>query len=162
MELSICTTDESRTVELTLRVVCACVNFVIRRSSRFYNTQRTWQPLWWRRNVWCFTVAEAVRRANRKLSNIIMTRAVYSHTTLNAIQYYIIIDSGSFTRLNWELRSEPCCKLFCYTSKMDANPKHGNTLFVDTNEFAPGLFHRLPSIQRHRPIFFILIPILHT
>ena len=25
------------------------------------------QPLWWRRNVWCFTVAEAVRSANRKL-----------------------------------------------------------------------------------------------
>ena len=72
MELSICTTDKSRTVELTLWVVCACVNFVIRRSSRFYNTQRTsWQPLWWRRNVWCFTVAEAVRRANRKLPIII-------------------------------------------------------------------------------------------
>ena len=67
MKLSICTTDESRTVELTLWVVCAWVNFVIRRSSRFYNTQRIWQPLWWRRNVWCFTVAEAVRRANRKL-----------------------------------------------------------------------------------------------
>ena len=68
MELSICTTDESRTVELTLWVV----NFVICRSSRFYNTQRTWQPLWWWRNVWCFTVAEAVRRANRKLPNVTM------------------------------------------------------------------------------------------
>ena len=68
-ELSICTTDESRTVELTLWVVCACVNFVIHRSSRFYNTQRTWQLLWWQHNVWCFTVAEAVHRANRKLPN---------------------------------------------------------------------------------------------
>ena len=30
------------------------------RSSQFYNTQGTWQPLWWQCNVWCFTVAEAV------------------------------------------------------------------------------------------------------
>ena len=27
-----------------------------------------------------------------------------------------------------ELESEPCCKLFCYTSKLDANPLHRNSL----------------------------------
>ena len=26
-----------------------------------------------------------------------------------------------------ELEPESCCKLFCYTSKMDANPKHGKS-----------------------------------
>ena len=76
-ELSICTTVDSRTVGMPSLFMCACVEFVIRWSSQFYNTQRTWQPLWWGCNVWCFTVAEAIRRANRKLPTIIL----YSLTT---------------------------------------------------------------------------------
>ena len=49
--------------------MCACVKFVLRRSSQCYNTQRAWQPSWWGRNVWCLTVVGAVRRANWKLRN---------------------------------------------------------------------------------------------
>ena len=36
--------------------------------------------------------------------NIIMTRAVYSHTTLNAIQYYItLIHAMAILELKWDL-----------------------------------------------------------
>ena len=44
-ELSICTTDDSRTFGMSVSFMWACVKFVIHRSSQFYNTQRTWQRL---------------------------------------------------------------------------------------------------------------------
>ena len=49
---------------------CAHVsNLSSRQSSQFYNTQRTWQLLWWGCNVWCFIITEAICRANWKLPN---------------------------------------------------------------------------------------------
>ena len=60
--------DDSRTVGIpTSFILCLCVKFVIcHQSSWSYNTQKTWQSLWWGCNVWCFTVAEAICCANRK------------------------------------------------------------------------------------------------
>ena len=72
-ELSICTTDDARTVGMPISFICTCVKFVIRRSSQIYNTQRAWQPsllgMLGRKSSWCLTVVEAVRRANRKLAD---------------------------------------------------------------------------------------------
>ena len=55
---------------MAISFMCTCVKVVIHRSFQFYNTQRIWQPLWWRHNVCCFTVEEAIRRAHRKLPNV--------------------------------------------------------------------------------------------
>ena len=41
---------------MPISLICVCVKFVIRRSSQFYNTQRTWQPSWWGRNVWSYSI----------------------------------------------------------------------------------------------------------
>ena len=40
--------------------------------------------------------------------------------------WFGVIHPIELNRESWG--SELCCKLFCYTSKMDANPKHGNSL----------------------------------
>ena len=66
-ELGICMTDDFRTVGMPISFMCTYGKFVICRSSQFYNTQRTRQPLWWGWNVWCFTIKEAICCASRKL-----------------------------------------------------------------------------------------------
>ena len=42
----------------------------MRWSSQFYNTQGTWQALWWEHNIWSFALLEGVPRANQKLINV--------------------------------------------------------------------------------------------
>ena len=58
--------------------MCAFVKFVICQFSQFYNTQRTWQLLWWGCNIWSFTVAEAIYRANPMLLNEVTHTGQYS------------------------------------------------------------------------------------
>ena len=53
----------------TFRVMCTCVQYVMHQSSPILQQlQRTRKPSWWGRKAWCFTVLEAVRRANGKLA----------------------------------------------------------------------------------------------
>ena len=51
--------NASTTIKVTYQRICACINFAMRQSSIFYNTQRTWQPSWWRQDVWCFIMTDA-------------------------------------------------------------------------------------------------------
>ena len=60
-ELLICTTDDSRTVGIGVNFIHVCLSQICR-------PQRTWQPSWRGWNVWCFTVAKVIYRANRKHS----------------------------------------------------------------------------------------------
>ena len=60
---------------MPISFMCACLKLVICRSSQFYNTQRTWQASCRGRNFWCFTIAEAICHAYRKLPIVAGTTA---------------------------------------------------------------------------------------
>ena len=66
-ELLICTTNDSRTVGMPISFMCACVKFVIYRSSQFCNLQRTWQCRGEDAKFDVFTITEAICCANQKL-----------------------------------------------------------------------------------------------
>ena len=81
MELSICTTDES-IGRMNWHFESCAHSSTLSSVGHPDSTTRKGpdnRRLWWRRNVWCFTVAEAVRRANRKLPIIKRPATLFHH-----------------------------------------------------------------------------------
>ena len=82
--------------------------FVILQSSQFYNTQRIWQPSQWGCNVWYFTITEAIRHTNRKLTietvasvhldnSVCALLACLYASVPRCVQVYRIINTANFT-----------------------------------------------------------------
>ena len=113
-ELLICMTDDPRTVGMPISFMCACLKFVIRRSSQFYSTQRAWQPSWLGCNVSCFTVAETVRCANQKLLKIssianISPMKSCERYKISCIRIWFTTQARAHSLQTFKIRRTPLC-----------------------------------------------------
>ena len=86
--------------------------------------QRTWQLLWWGRNIWCFTIAEAIRRADLKLLIIL---SIHSKILITCFSWLV-------TNQQIGITVQPLVDMTKYAVEPQTRPAYTSTIPVSNTE----------------------------